>query len=113
MGDDPTSSANICASPINVGAHAWKCHACGNRPPLLPNASLLVLRNVAALQDSQQGDVDASDPTRNRFYLVVVQYAARLSAQKISAAVMRLKPGGERLSRARCNLQVASEEVRV
>ena len=47
----------------------------------------------------------------NRFYLVVVQYAAKLSSQKISAAVLRLKPGGERLSRARCNLQVAPEEV--
>lgn len=47
----------------------------------------------------------------NQFYLVVVQYAAKLSSQKISAAVLRLKPGGERLSRARCNLQVAPEEV--
>ncbi|CAM9665293.1 unnamed protein product, partial [Laminaria digitata] len=44
----------------------------------------------------------------NRFYLVVVQYAAKLSSQKISQAVLRLKPG---LSRARCNLQVAPEEV--
>lgn len=57
------------------------------------------------------GQSDASDPTMNRFYLVVVQYAAKLSSQKISAAVLRLKPGGERLSRARCNLQVAPEEV--
>lgn len=43
-----------------------------------------------------------------RFYLVVVQYAARLSSQKISAAVMRMM---KRSSRGRCNLQVAPEEV--
>ncbi|CAM9781327.1 unnamed protein product [Pylaiella littoralis] len=55
---------------------------------------------------------DENDPTMERFYLVVVQYAARLSSQKISAEVARLKPaGGERLSRGRCNLQVADEEV--
>lgn len=48
-----------------------------------------------------------------KFYLVVVQYAARLSSQKISAAVSRLQAsgGGERGSRSRCNLQVAPEEV--
>ncbi|CAM9716933.1 unnamed protein product [Scytosiphon promiscuus] len=57
---------------------------------------------------------DEKDPPTERFYLVVVQYTARLSSQKISSAVMRLKPasgGGDRSSRGRCNLQVASEEV--
>lgn len=57
------------------------------------------------------GQVDTDDPTKNRFYLVVVQYAARLSPQKMSAAMLRLKPSGARGSRARCNLQVAPEEV--
>ncbi|CAN0043164.1 unnamed protein product [Ectocarpus sp. 6 AP-2014] len=51
---------------------------------------------------------DENDPTMERFYLVVVQYAARLSSQKISAAVMRMM---KRSSRGRCNLQVAPEEV--
>ena len=57
------------------------------------------------------------NPTMERFYLVVVQYAARLSSQKISAAVMRLKPAtgarGDRVTKGRCSLQVAPEEVRV
>lgn len=45
--------------------------------------------------------------------MVVVQYIAKLSPQKLSTAVMKLKPAGERLSRAQCNLQVAPEEVRM
>eukprot|EP00903_Cladosiphon_okamuranus_P013290 g12389.t1 len=54
---------------------------------------------------------DENDPTMERFYLVVVQYAARLSSQKISAAVARLKAKAGGAPRGRCNLQVAPEEV--
>lgn len=58
--------------------------------------------------------------------MVVVQYAAKLSSQKLSTAIMRLKPtegsgggegggegGREKVSRGRFNLQVAPEEVRM
>lgn len=58
------------------------------------------------------GHDETSTPTRHQFYLVVVQYTAKLSAQKISAAVTRLMPAGKKLSRARCNMAVAPEEVR-
>ncbi|CAM9262253.1 unnamed protein product [Ascophyllum nodosum] len=70
----------------------------------------MIMENKAFTEHAPE-NVDTVDPTRNRFYLVVVQYTARLSPQKLSAAILRLKPGGERVSRARCNLQVAPEEL--
>lgn len=90
--------------------HRVRPFAIKRRRPPQPDDSTMI--TCSPVQDaSEQSSSDASDPTRNRFYLVVVQYAAKLSAQKISAAVMHLKPGGQKLSRARCNLQVAPEDV--
>ncbi|CAM9860122.1 unnamed protein product [Choristocarpus tenellus] len=54
---------------------------------------------------------DCSDPLNSKYYMVVLQYVSRLSAGKLTGAVMGLKPVKQRLPRGKFNLQVASEEV--
>lgn len=50
-----------------------------------------------------------SDATNSRYYLLVVQYSAKFSADKLRLFVTQMRPNGERLSRNKCNFQLASD----
>jgi len=50
-----------------------------------------------------------SDLTNSRYYLLVVQYNAKFAADKLRQCVMQMRPEGERLSRNKCNFQLASD----
>lgn len=50
-----------------------------------------------------------TDPAASKYYVVVVQYTARLHSDKLRAAVMRLS-GGKHGSKA-YNMRLAAEEV--
>ncbi|CAM9743805.1 unnamed protein product, partial [Discosporangium mesarthrocarpum] len=54
---------------------------------------------------------DCSDPLNSKYYMVVVQYTARLVASKLTNTVMNLKPQDQRLPRGKFSLQVALEET--
>ncbi|CAM9883663.1 unnamed protein product [Phaeothamnion confervicola] len=56
-------------------------------------------------------NLDCADPLDSRFYLVVVQYEARIVTSKLEKAVYLLKPEGERPPRNKISLQAAPEEV--
>jgi hypothetical protein len=49
------------------------------------------------------------DITNSRYYLLVVQYNAKFSADRLRLAITQLRPDGERLARKRCNFQLASD----
>lgn len=51
-------------------------------------------------------------PTYSRFYLVVVQYEAKLNNSEILRFIRELCPAGQRPSRKAYNFQLASPEVR-
>ena len=102
---------------------AWRAArlGCGGVAPMCKS---MLLENKAwapdgALAGAAAADGDDSaaalgaacaDRTNSRFYLVVVQYAAAFSAEKLRGVVQALRPDGpRRLAKRRLNFQVAPE----
>jgi len=55
---------------------------------------------------------DCSDPTLSKYYMVCVQYTARLHAEKLHAFVRALAAeGGHRLSKKQVNMRLVPEEL--
>jgi len=65
----------------------------------------IVMENTRAPKELQ----DCSDPTYSKYYMVIVQYTAKLNAEKLKEFVHGL--AGGRLSKKKVNMRLVSEEV--
>lgn len=64
----------------------------------------IIFENVACEHN------DCSDPTDSKYYLVIIQYIAKINTQVLRNFVHTLKPPEVRLSKKKFNFQLASEE---
>jgi prolyl-tRNA editing enzyme YbaK/EbsC (Cys-tRNA(Pro) deacylase) len=69
------------------------------------------LTKVIIVENKVTDAVDCSDPHNSLYYMVVVQYVARLSDVMLRKVVSELKPLEQRLTKKKFNLQVAPEDV--
>jgi hypothetical protein len=55
---------------------------------------------------------DCADPLNSMYYMVIVQYTARLNPKKLLQVISTLKPENERPPRKRYHFTLAPEQVR-
>jgi hypothetical protein len=60
-----------------------------------------------------QSQTDCADPLNSMYYMVIVQYTARLNPKKLLQTISTLKPECERPPRKRYHFTLAPEQVQV
>jgi len=68
----------------------------------------IVFENKAWVPDADKPHMGPMDDTTNsKYYLLVVQYAAKFSAEKLKNTVWKMRPEGSRISKNKINFQLA------
>jgi hypothetical protein len=104
-----TCRRGTCATPIAVPVCNTICALrSGNSSDLMLNlyAALLCTHCCCLFQ------TDCADPLNSMYYMVIVQYTARLNPKKLLQSISTLKPESERPPRKRYHFTLAPEQVK-
>lgn len=78
---------------------------------VLLNAHINQLCKSIVFENKECESTDCSDRTNSRYYLIVLQYAAKFEASLLADVVHSLRPPAERLPKKRFHFQLAPEDV--
>lgn len=118
------NGSNVANNPVErVRTHAASCSSAQYKwvapgyynVPLERRAELIgckpeQMMKAMVFLNSKCPQEDCSDPLDSRYYLVLVQYIAKVNVKKLEEAVRNLKPPNERLPAARFKFRLAENE---
>mmetsp|Transcript_14496 Transcript_14496/g.20339 ORF Transcript_14496/g.20339 Transcript_14496/m.20339 type:complete len:289 (-) Transcript_14496:292-1158(-) len=103
--DIPVPSAKFKRAPSDY--YDWDLE---QRRDCLQAPHINYLCKTMIMRNTKTNATDCSDRTNSKYYMIVIQYTAKMNKEKLQKIVRFLRPEKERMSKKSVNMRVASPE---